>query len=93
MLESRSRELYDINRSLQTAYEELSKQKDQLVEQEKLAAKSEFLSLMSHEIKTPLNSIISMSFILDELELDADATKATNVLMKSSQHLLALIDS
>lgn len=93
LLEMRSRELYGINRSLQTAYEKLNKQKDQLIEQEKLAAKSEFLSLMSHEIKTPLNSIISMSFILDEMELDEDATKATSILMRSSEHLLSLINS
>lgn len=93
LLENRARELYEINQSLLDAHETLSRQKDQLVEQEKLAAKSEFLSLMSHEIKTPLNSIISMSFMLDEMELDADATKASDIIMKSSEHLLALVGS
>jgi len=93
LLESRARELYEINQSLQTVYETLNRQKDQLVQQEKLAAKSEFLSLMSHEIKTPLNSIIAMSYMLDEMELDADATKATDIILKSSEHLLSLIKS
>lgn len=93
LLEIRARELYEINQSLQDAYETLNSQKDQLVKQEKLAAKSEFLSLISHEIKTPLNSIIAMSYMLDEMDLDADASKATDIIIKSSKHLLTLIRS
>ena len=92
LLENRSRELYEINQSLKSAHETLNRQKDQFL-QEKLAAKSEFLALMSHEIKTPLNSIIAMSYMLDEMELDADATKATDIIIKSSEHLLSLITS
>ncbi|MFZ8976421.1 MAG: sensor histidine kinase [Pseudohongiellaceae bacterium] len=91
LLEFRSRELYDSNQSLIDANRQLAEQQAQLVAQEKLAAKSEFLSMMSHEIKTPLNAIISMAFILKEMEMEADAVEALEILSRSSEHLRTLI--
>ena len=91
LLEFRSRELYDSNQSLIDANRQLAEQQAQLVAQEKLAAKSEFLSMMSHEIKTPLNAIISMAFILKEMEMEADAVEALEILSRSSKHLRTLI--
>ena len=91
LLEFRSRELYDSNQSLIDANRQLAEQQAQLVAQEKLAAKSEFLSMISHEIKTPLNAIISMAFILKEMEMEADAVEALEILSRSSEHLRTLI--
>lgn len=93
LLEFRSRELYDSNQSLIDANRQLAEQQAQLVAQEKLAAKSEFLSMMSHEIKTPLNAIISMAFVLKEMEMEADAVEALEILSRSSEHLRTLIMS
>lgn len=57
------------------------------------AAKSEFLSRMSHDIRTPMNAIIGMTAIagrhLDDRERVADCLGKITV---SSRHLLALIN-
>lgn len=56
-------------------------------------AKSEFLSRMSHDIRTPMNGIIGMSVIA--MQHVNDAAKVADCLKKvtmSSEHLLALIN-
>ena len=57
------------------------------------AAKSEFLSRMSHDIRTPMNAIIGMTAIagthLDEREKVSDCLSKITV---SSRHLLSLIN-
>lgn len=57
------------------------------------ASKSEFLSRMSHDIRTPLNAIIGMTTIagshLDDRERIVDCLQKITV---SSKHLLALIN-
>jgi len=56
-------------------------------------AKSEFLSRMSHDIRTPMNAIIGMTAIanahLDDPERVSDCLQKINV---SSKHLLSLIN-
>ena len=56
-------------------------------------AKSEFMSRMSHDIRTPMNAIIGMTAIaekhLDDKERVADCLKKITV---SSKHLLSLIN-
>lgn len=57
------------------------------------AAKSTFLSSMSHDIRTPMNGIIGMTSIamanIDDKEKALDSLRKVNV---SSKHLLALIN-
>ncbi|MDO4336598.1 MAG: histidine kinase dimerization/phospho-acceptor domain-containing protein [Eubacteriales bacterium] len=57
------------------------------------AAKSEFMSRMSHDIRTPMNAIIGMTAIaaryLDDQERVADCLGKITV---SSRHLLSLIN-
>lgn len=56
-------------------------------------AKSEFLSSMSHDIRTPMNAIMGMT-VLAEAHLD-DRVRASDCLRKiavSSRHLLSLIN-
>ncbi|KAA0258226.1 HAMP domain-containing protein [Deferribacter autotrophicus] len=56
-------------------------------------AKSEFLSTMSHELKTPLNSIIGFSNILSVADdLKEDYKEYVNYIKKSGDRLLSLIN-
>lgn len=82
-------------RQMQKQLEERAEQlKDALKQAEEAnRAKSDFLSRMSHDIRTPLNAIIGMKDIA-ETYLD-DPTKVKDCLRKiglSGQHLLGLIN-
>ncbi len=77
--------------------EEQKKQKilKEALEQAELAnhAKSDFLSRMSHDIRTPINGIMGMTGIAIKHIDDIDRVKSClNKIDLSSQHLLALIN-
>jgi PAS domain S-box-containing protein len=55
-------------------------------------AKSEFLTVMSHEMRTPLNAILGMSEIVRETNLDSDQYHCMKVLHRAGENLLALIE-
>ncbi|MDO8991313.1 MAG: ATP-binding protein [Sideroxyarcus sp.] len=56
-------------------------------------AKSDFLSNMSHEMRTPLNGVIGASDLLINTRLDEEQKDLTGTLKKSAQLLLKLIDN
>ena len=56
-------------------------------------AKSDFLSNMSHEMRTPLNGVIGASDLLIGTRLDDEQKDLVSTLKKSGQHLLKLIDN
>lgn len=56
-------------------------------------AKSEFLSNMSHEMRTPLNGVIGASDLLISTRLDDEQKDLVSTLKKSAQLLLKLIDN
>ncbi|WKJ89177.1 response regulator [Methylomonas montana] len=56
-------------------------------------AKSRFLSSMSHEIRSPLNSIIGYAHILhQDPEIPAHRRQAVETLKRSGEHLCALLE-
>jgi len=55
-------------------------------------AKSEFLSTMTHELRTPLSGITGMAGLLDETQLTSDQREYVASILKASNHLGALVD-
>ena len=55
-------------------------------------AKSEFLSRMSHDIRTPINGILGMTYLTREMELPREARDNLDQIDISSKFLLSLIN-
>ena len=55
-------------------------------------AKSEFLSRMSHDIRTPLNGIIGMTYLTRKMELPEAAQSNLGKITTSSKFLLSLVN-
>jgi signal transduction histidine kinase/PAS domain-containing protein len=55
-------------------------------------AKSEFLSRMSHDMRTPLNGIIGMSYLTENMDLPKEAKENLKKIDTSSKFLLSLIN-
>ncbi|MCK0068259.1 hybrid sensor histidine kinase/response regulator [Kordiimonas laminariae] len=55
-------------------------------------AKSQFLATMSHEIRSPMNGIITMSDLLSQSKLDSEQANMTGVINRSAQALLSIIN-
>ncbi|MCL2866873.1 MAG: ATP-binding protein, partial [Clostridia bacterium] len=73
----------DMARNLQTSLE-------QVVEASR--AKSDFLSNMSHEMRTPMNAIIGMTAIGKKAESADQKNRALNKIAEASSHLLGVIN-
>ncbi|WP_025847441.1 MHYT domain-containing protein [Paenibacillus ehimensis] len=54
--------------------------------------KSEFLAVMSHEVRTPLNGVIGMSELLLETDLNEDQREYVKIIGKSGKALLSVIN-
>ncbi|MBI3773266.1 MAG: response regulator [Gammaproteobacteria bacterium] len=55
-------------------------------------AKSEFIAAMSHEIRTPMNALIGCAQLLDDTEVTEEQRKYINIIISSSDLLLAIIN-
>lgn len=61
--------------------------------QEANRAKTDFLSAMSHDIRTPMNAIIGMTDLaLDDLDNRQHLSEYLDIIKSSSSHLLTLIN-
>ena len=88
-----NRELEDTNRGVVALYAELDEKADYLRRADEL--KSKFLSNMSHEFRSPLNSILALtSLLLDHSDGDLSGEQAQQVeyVRKAAQDLLELVN-
>ena len=88
-----NRELEDTNRGVVALYAELDEQADHLRRADEM--KSRFLSNMSHEFRTPLNSMLALSWLLlnqSDGQLNEEQEKQVNYIRKSAQELLELVN-
>jgi signal transduction histidine kinase/CheY-like chemotaxis protein len=56
------------------------------------SAKNDFLSLMSHELRSPLASILGFGELLELSSLDEQQTAKVTMILKAGKHLLSLIN-
>ncbi|WP_020620290.1 PAS domain S-box protein [Paenibacillus daejeonensis] len=55
-------------------------------------AKSEFLAIISHELRTPMNGIVGMAGLLGETSLDEEQAHYTRVIQEGSEALLRILN-
>jgi signal transduction histidine kinase/CheY-like chemotaxis protein len=88
-----NQELQDTNRGVVALYAELDERAEHLRRADEL--KTRFLSNMSHEFRTPLNSILALSrFLLDGTDgkLSEEQTKQVGFIRKSAENLSELVN-
>ena len=88
-----NRELEDTNRGVVALYAELDEKAEHLRRADEM--KSRFLSNMSHEFRTPLNSILAISKLLQDRtdgELTAEQEKQVGFVRKAAQDLAELVN-
>lgn len=88
-----NQELGDTNRGVVALYAELDERAEQLRNASEL--KSRFLSHMSHEFRTPLNSVLALSrLLLDRIdgELTAEQERQIGYIRRSAEGLLELVN-
>ncbi len=73
----------------ESAYRSLERAKERA--EEASLAKADFLSMMSHEVRTPLNGIIGTTHLLLKKNPPPEQLQKLNILKKSSDHLLAIV--
>jgi signal transduction histidine kinase/CheY-like chemotaxis protein len=88
-----NKELEDTNRGVMALYAELEDRAERLKQADQI--KSRFLSHISHEVRTPLNSILALSrILLDRMdgELSPEQEKQVDLINKSANTLLGLVN-
>lgn len=84
--------LIKLSEALQNQAKELSIQKERAEESTKL--KSQFLAVISHELKTPLNSIIGLTdLIIAKSNLSTKDKERLKVIQRSGKRLIDLINN
>jgi signal transduction histidine kinase len=92
-LQRLNQELQDTNRGVVALYAELDERADHLRRADEL--KSKFLSHMSHEFRTPLNSILALSRLLlarSDGELTTEQETQVRFIRKAAENLTELVD-
>ncbi len=92
-LERLNRELEDTNRGVVALYAELDEKAEHLRRADEM--KTRFLSNMSHEFRTPLNSILAIARLLQEHAdgpLSSEQDRQVGFVMKAARDLTELVD-
>lgn len=84
-----NQELEDTNRGVLALYAELDEKAESLRRSDQV--KTQFLSDMSHEFRTPVNSILALTRLLEESNLDADARKQLGLIRRAAEDLESLV--
>lgn len=83
-------ELQETNRGVVALYAELDEKAEHLKELNEI--RSRFFSNMSHEFKTPLNSIVALTRLISgDEKLSSDKIKQIQFIRKSAENLLDLV--
>jgi len=88
-----NRELEETNRGVVALYSELDEKAEQLRAASEM--KTRFLSQMTHEFRTPLNSVIALSrLLLDRVdgELNAEQARQVEYIRRAAQGLLDMVN-
>ncbi|MFK7928211.1 MAG: ATP-binding protein [Myxococcota bacterium] len=84
----------DLQRDLETRIEQRTEDLQQALvfAEQANSAKSTFLATMSHELRTPLNGVLGAAQLLQVAERTAEDQELLDVLIRSSDSLLGLLD-
>jgi signal transduction histidine kinase/CheY-like chemotaxis protein len=85
-----NQELEDTNRGVLALYAELDEKAESLRRADH--TKSRFLSDMGHEFRTPVNSILALTRLLEEASLDADGRKQVSLIRRAAEDLESLVN-
>jgi signal transduction histidine kinase/CheY-like chemotaxis protein len=85
-----NQELEDTNRGVLALYAELDEKAESLRRADQV--KSRFLSDMGHEFRTPVNSIMALTRLLEELDLPAEGRRQLNLIGRAAQDLESLVN-
>jgi len=88
-LERLNEELEDTNRGVLALYAELDEKAEHLRTADQL--KTRFLSEMSHEFRTPVNSILALVRLLEEGKLDEEGRKQAGLIRRAADELASLV--
>lgn len=93
-VEQRGQQLQTINLELEQRIGERTEELESALAlaNEGNRAQTEFIAMMSHEVRTPLNGIIGVSELLKTYRFDENVENIINMLNDSSQDLLSLLD-
>ncbi|HUR79644.1 MAG TPA: ATP-binding protein [Thermoanaerobaculia bacterium] len=88
-LERLNQELEDTNRGVLALYAELDEKADSLRRADQM--KTRFLSDMSHEFRTPVNSILALGRLLEEQPVNAEGKKQLDLIRRAAEDLESLV--
>ena len=89
-LERLNQELEDTNRGVLALYAELDEKAESVRHADRM--KSRFLSDMSHEFRTPVNSILALARLLEESVTTAEGRKQLGLIGRAADDLESLVN-
>ena len=85
-----NQELEDTNRGVLALYAELDEKAESLRRADQV--KSRFLSDMSHEFRTPVNSILALTRLLEEAPLGEEGKRQLDLIRRAAEDLESLVN-
>jgi signal transduction histidine kinase len=89
-MERLNQELEDTNRGVLALYAELDEKAESLRRADQV--KTRFLSDMSHEFRTPVNSILALTRLLEEAPLGDEPKKQLDLIRRAAEDLESLVN-